>query len=185
MFSGIWPIWPLTPPHLFLTYLGVSDPLARPQFHNVRVACLQNEVCERVQRVKIFQVATGQSQPDLPFRAGPPPNPFPSFPGRGLDPILTCFAPDSDPQSLFSGQNLRSEKLQNESSPNFSNFRPEFCPEFCSEFSPNFSRSFCALFRGGTETRKNSPKIPVFFQCQIPRQTRKKYSQNVSGGLAK
>ena len=26
---------------------------------------------------------------------------------------------------------IRSEKLQKESSPNFSNFRPEFCPEFC------------------------------------------------------
>ena len=38
----------------------------------------------------------------------------------------------------FSSLNLRSEKLQNESSPNFSNHRHEFCPEFCSEFSANF-----------------------------------------------
>ena len=33
---------------------------------------------------------------------------------------------------------VRSEKLENESSPNSSNFRPEFCSEFCSEFSPEF-----------------------------------------------
>ena len=31
---------------------------------------------------------------------------------------------------------LRSEKLQNESSPNFSNFHPEFCPEACSDPCP-------------------------------------------------
>ena len=43
---------------------------------------------------------------------------------------------------------VRSEKLQNESSPNFSNFGPGFCPEFCSEYSPKFSRIFRASFRG-------------------------------------
>ena len=59
---------------------------------------------------------------------------------------------------------FKSEKLQNESFPNFSNFRPEFCSEFCSEFSP---------------------KIPAIFQCKIPRQTRNKYSQNSSGEQAK
>ena len=52
--------------------------------------------------------------------------------------------------------------MQNESFPNFSTFRPEFCPEFCSEFSPNFSRTFRASFRGKMETRKNSPRIPKF-----------------------
>ena len=67
---------------------------------------------------------------------------------------------------------LRSEKLLNESFPNFSNFRPEFCPEFCSEFSPNF-RGYFVLRFVETETRKNSLKIPTFFQCKIPRQTRK------------
>ena len=49
---------------------------------------------------------------------------------------------------------LRSEKLQNESSPNFSIFSPGFCPEFCSEFSPNFSRIFRASFRGKRRPEK-------------------------------
>ena len=44
--------------------------------------------------------------------------------------------------------------MQNESFPNFSNFRPEFCPEFCSEFSPNFSRTFRASFRGRRRPEK-------------------------------
>ena len=70
---------------------------------------------------------------------------------------------------------LRSEKLQNESSPNFSNFCPGFCPEFFSEFSPNFSRIYRASFRGDTETRKNSPKIPaIFFNAKFPGKKKKK-----------
>ena len=57
---------------------------------------------------------------------------------------------------------------QNESSPNFSNFCPEFPPEFCSEFSPNFLRSFRALF-----PRKRRPEIihqksPPFFNAKFP-----------------
>ena len=63
---------------------------------------------------------------------------------------------------------LRSEKLQNESSPNFSNFRPEFCPEFCSEFSPNFVRSFRASFRGKRRPEKIHQKSPPFFNAKFP-----------------
>ena len=62
--------------------------------------------------------------------------------------VFLCFSTDSVPVSVpekrfgsgGSGsdfgfwKNVRSEKLQNESFPNFSNFHPEFC---C-EFSPNF-----------------------------------------------
>ena len=73
--------------------------------------------------------------------------------------------------------NVRSDKLQNESSPNFSKFCPEFSPEFCSEFSPNFFEDFSCFVSWETETRKNSPKSPAIFQCKIPRQTRKNYSQ--------
>ena len=58
--------------------------------------------------------------------------------------------------------NIRSEKLQNESSPNFSNFRPEFCPECCSEFSPNFS----CFVSWGTETRKKFTKNPRHFSMR-------------------
>ena len=66
-------------------------------------------------------------------------------------------------------QNVRSEKLQNESFPNFSNFRPEFCPEFCSEFSPNFSRTFRASVRGRRRPDKNSQKkSPPFFNTKFP-----------------
>ena len=71
---------------------------------------------------------------------------------------------------------LGQKSLQNESSPNFSNFRPEFCPEF----SLNFSRIIRASFRG----KRRPAKIPAIFQCKTPRQTRQKYSQNVSGKQA-
>ena len=63
---------------------------------------------------------------------------------------------------------VRSEKLQNESFPNFSNFRPEFCPEFCSEFSPNFSRTFRASFRGRRRPEKIHQKSPPFFNAKFP-----------------
>ena len=63
---------------------------------------------------------------------------------------------------------VRSEKLQIESFPNFSNFRPEFCPEFCSEFSPNFSRTFCASFRGRRRPGKIHQKSPPFFNAKFP-----------------
>ena len=61
---------------------------------------------------------------------------------------------------------VRSEKLLNESSPNFSNFRPEFCPEFCSEFSPNSSRSFRASF--WRSQKKIHRKFPPFFNAKFP-----------------
>ena len=63
---------------------------------------------------------------------------------------------------------FRSEKWQNESSPNFSNFVPEFPPEFCSEFSPNFSRSFRALFPRQRRPDKIHQKSPPFFNAKFP-----------------
>ena len=63
---------------------------------------------------------------------------------------------------------FRSGKLQNESFPNFSIFRPEFCPEFCSEFSPNFSRTFRASFRGRQRPEKIHQKSPPFFNAKFP-----------------
>ena len=68
---------------------------------------------------------------------------------------------------------LRSGKLQNESFPNFSNFRPEFCPEFCSEFSPNFSRTIRASFRGRRRPEKYHQKSPPFFNAKFPGKHRK------------
>ena len=72
------------------------------------------------------------------------------------------------------GKNVRSEKLQNESSPKFSNFCPEFCQEFCSEFSPNFSRSFRASFRGKRRQEKIHQKSPPFFNAKFPGRYEKK-----------
>ena len=63
---------------------------------------------------------------------------------------------------------VRSEKLQNESFPNFSIFRPEFCPEFFPEFSPNFLRSFRASFCGRRRPEKIHQKSPPFFNAKFP-----------------
>ena len=63
---------------------------------------------------------------------------------------------------------FRPGKLQNETFPNFSNFRPEFCPEFCSEFSPNCLRTFRALFRGRQRPEKINQKSPPFFNVKFP-----------------
>ena len=91
---------------------------------------------------------------------------------RSFQQIPTGLQQQKDSGSVAHGKVpaiFRSEKLQNESSPNFSNFRPEFS----SKLSPSFfRRNFQALFPG-TETTKNSPKILALFQCQIPRQIRK------------
>ena len=73
----------------------------------------------------------------------------------------------------FHGVIVRSEKLQNESFPNFSNFRPEFCPEFCSEFSPNFSRTFRASFLGDRDQKKFT-KNPRHFSIQNSQANAKK-----------
>ena len=70
---------------------------------------------------------------------------------------------------------LRSEKLHNESSPNFSNFCPGFCPEFCSKFSPNFSRMFHASFRWKRRPEKILQKSPPLFNAKFPG----KYEKNI------
>ena len=63
------------------------------------------------------------------------------------------------------GHFVRSEKLQNESSPNFSNFRPEFCPEFCSELSRIFRGVFVLRFVGNGDQEKFT-KNPRHFSMQ-------------------
>ena len=69
---------------------------------------------------------------------------------------------------------LSSEKLQNESSPNYSIFSPGFCPEFCSEFSPNFSRIFRASFRVKRRPEKIHQKSPGNFSMQNSQANTKK-----------
>ena len=65
-------------------------------------------------------------------------------------------------------QRVKSEKVQNEKSPNFSNFRPEFCSEKCSKLSPKFSRIFRALFAGKWRPQKIHLKSPPFFNAKSP-----------------
>ena len=81
------------------------------------------------------------------------------------------------PSSTWELQEIRSGKLQNESFPNFSNFRPESCPEFCSEFSPNFSRTFRASFRGRRRPEKFT-KNPRHFSMQNSQANTKKIFTN-------
>ena len=64
-------------------------------------------------------------------------------------------------------QLLRSEKLQNESSPNFSNFRPEFCSEFSLKCLKSFRASF-RMKRRPEKKKKKHPKSPPFFNTKNP-----------------
>ena len=66
----------------------------------------------------------------------------------------------------------------------FQFFLPDFAPNFAPNF-PEFFKDFSCFVSCETETRKNSPKIPAIFQCKIPRQIRKRYSQKFSGEQAK
>ena len=68
--------------------------------------------------------------------------------------------------------------MQNESSPNYSNFRPEFCLEFCSEFSPRFLRSLRASFRW-TRRQEKLTENPRRFSMQNVQADTKKNSHNV------
>ena len=69
---------------------------------------------------------------------------------------------------------LRSEKSQNEGSPNFSNCCPEFCLEFLSAFSPKILRSLRASFRGKRRPAKIRQKSPPFFNAKFPGKYEKK-----------
>ena len=103
-------------------------------------------------------------------------NPRPS-PHAG--PIL--LMPFSFPESAQThAGKVRSEKLQNESSPNCSEFQSRILlrnvPQSLEEFS--FIVSWLA------ETTENSPKLHATFQCQIHRQIRKINPQKFSGEQA-
>ena len=58
-------------------------------------------------------------------------------------------------------------------------------PRILLRIFPEFFEDFSCFVSWETETRNNSPKIPTIFQCKIPRQIRKIYSQNFSGEQAK
>ena len=69
--------------------------------------------------------------------------------------------------------------------PEFCKFSSRILPRILLRIFPEFFEEFSCFVSWETETRKNSQKIPAFFQYQISRQTRKKYSQNVSGEQVK
>ena len=82
-------------------------------------------------------------------------------------PLHSCKSPlHSD--DAYTCQFFRSEKSQNESSPNFSKFWPGFCPEFLSAFPPNVLRIFRASFRGKRRPEKIHQKSPPFFNAKFP-----------------
>ena len=68
-------------------------------------------------------------------------------------------------------QILRSAKLQNKSSTNFSNF--------VSNFSPNFLEEFLCFVSWEKEARKFSPKIPPFFNAKFPGQLEAKIHETL------
>ena len=94
---------------------------------------------------------------------------FPSLMGR-CPTLVGRF-----PNLVLSGRFIRSEKLQNESFPNFSNFRPEFCPNF----APIFSQMFRASFRGRRRTEKNHQKSLPLFKAKFPG----KHEENIRKNL--
>ena len=72
---------------------------------------------------------------------------------------------------------IRSEKLQNESSLNFSNFRPEVCPEFRSEFPRIFRGGFVLRYLGNGDYKKIHQKSPPFFNAKCPGDYEKKITK--------
>ena len=77
-------------------------------------------------------------------------------------------------------QFLMSEKLQNESSPNFFKYSSRILPRISLRIFPNFLGEFSCFISWETETRKKiTKKSPPFFQCEIPRQLRRKKSTKV------
>ena len=75
------------------------------------------------------------------------------------------------PENALS-QNVRSEKLQNKSFPNFQIFIPNSVPNLL-RFSQN-SFSFCASFHGRRRPEKNHQKSPPFINAKLPRKFEEK-----------
>ena len=90
--------------------------------------------------------------------------PWPEAPGDIFEIFFGISGPEG--RARETPVRVRSEKFQNESSPNFSNFRPEFCPEFCSEFSPNCSRGVFVLRFVGNGDQKKFTENPRRFSMQ-------------------
>ena len=75
-------------------------------------------------------------------------------------------------------QNLRSEKVQNEKSPNLLNFRPDFFPKNAPNFPPCF-RDFPFFVSWETKTTENSLKLLAIFNAKSPGKLKEKNHKNV------
>ena len=89
------------------------------------------------------------------------------------------------PTPLTSSISLQVRKVAERKFPEFFEFSSRILPQILLRSFPEKKEEFSCFVSWETETRKNSPKIPAIFQCKIPRQIRKKYSQNSSGEQAK
>ena len=87
--------------------------------------------------------------------------------------------------AILKMQNPLGQKVAERKFPEFFEFSSRILPRILLRIFPEFFEDFSCFVSWETETRKNSPKIPAIFQCKIPRQTRKKYSNNSSGEQAK
>ena len=105
--------------------------------------------------------------------------------GEYLQRISNTKATRMPRQNTPKNRNVRSEKSQNESSPNFSNFCPGFCPEFLSEISRFFFWGFFVLCFVGNGDQKKITKNPRYFSMQNSQANTEKKSQNVSGEEAR
>ena len=76
---------------------------------------------------------------------------------------------------------IRSEKLQNESSPNFFEFSSRILPRILLRI---FLRSFRASFRGKRRPDKIHQKSPPFFNVKFPGKLERKNPQKFSGERA-
>ena len=99
--------------------------------------------------------------------------------------LLCDYRTDLFPEFICPGKNCYVRKVAERKSPEFFEFLSRIFPRISLRIFPELFEEFSCFISWETETWKNSPKIPAIFQCKIPRQIRKDYSQNVSGEEAK
>ena len=105
-------------------------------------------------------------------------------PGVATPPPPACYRDLSGPSGpkcfcgsvpeKSGGNVVRSEKLQNETSRIFRICLPNILPNFPPNF-PRLIRGFFVLCFPRKRRPQKFTKIPALFQCQIPRQIRKKH----------
>ena len=85
----------------------------------------------------------------------------------------TCISPVRMPLCFRQCFETRSEKVQNERSPNFSNFDPKFAPKTVPNFPRIFQRVFALCFQRNGHHRKFT-RNPRLFSTPNPQATSKK-----------